>query len=76
MVKIGNMKSIGLILSDVFETDKGKFFVSGIQFKGGLRIGPLLKPYDLRRDSSVDGKLFTDDEIDNQWHNIKYHHNE
>lgn len=51
-----------LRLGDQFETDKGSFVVTGIQFSQGKRIGVLIKPYRVENDPHYQAK-FVDDEL-------------
>lgn len=64
---------LGLILGDVFETDKGCYVVVGICFKGKERSGVKIAPYTLRKTDP--GKFLSDEDIENNWSKIKYKRN-
>jgi len=69
------MVNLGLVLGDVFETDKGTFIVTGIQFKGRKRIGVLIKALVSENDPTHQAKFLSDEIIKENFKNIKYKEN-
>ena len=66
--------NLGLILGDVFETKKGTFVVTGIQFQKGRRIGVLIKAYNFANDDRHSPKFLSDELI--KINEFKYKGNE
>jgi len=69
------MVNLGLVLGDVFETNKGTFIVTGIQFKGCKRIGVLIKALVFENDPTHQAKFLSDDIINKNYKNLKYKEN-
>ena len=63
---------LGLVLGDQFETDKGDYVVTGIQFKGGKRVGCLIKPYRVENDEHTAPSFLSDEQIEKNWNSINY----
>ena len=70
------MVYLGLILSDVFETDKGCFIVDGIAFKNGKRIGVNILPYRVKDERNQNKSFLSDDDLKKNYSKIKYLRNE
>ena len=66
------MVNLGLILGDKFETKKGTFVCTGIQFNRGKRIGIIFKPYVSWDDPRTPGSYLADSIIDSNYNNFKY----
>jgi len=67
---------LGLILGDQFETDKGDYVVTGIQFEGKERTGVIILPYITANDAREKGKFLSDKDIEKNWDKLKYKKNE
>ncbi len=70
------MAYLGLVLGDKFETKKGLFVITGIQFNRGKRIGVIFKPYVSHDDPRTPGSYLADEVIENNYKNFEYKGNE
>lgn len=56
---------VNLVLGDIFQTHKGAFVVTGIQFtKGVTRLGVLIKPYRVANDPRHPATFVADETLE------------